>query len=63
MISSLKRVRKTIEYVFDLPMDAREIEDAIRQVENEFPYNSYDDRYRIKSDGESLIFYWEGGAE
>jgi len=63
MITGTRRIRGTVEYSFDLPMNAREINDAIWQVNAELKDVRADDVYHVKSDGESLIFYWEGGTE
>jgi hypothetical protein len=57
-----ERVEKTrVEYHFDFPLDARELADAIHTVEAEDVHREAynDDRYFVKSDGETLIFYWE----
>lgn len=59
MITGMKKETKIVEYHFDLPMNAREIGDAIYQVDLHLGTRVFDDDYRVKSDGESLIFYWE----
>lgn len=59
MITPGKFERTTVEWKFELPLDAREINDAIIQVEREFTGWEFDDRYKVTSDGEYLIFSWE----
>lgn len=58
MITGTKRVRSTIEYVFELPMTARDIADALFMVDKKHS-TSWDNRYHVRTDGENLIFYWE----
>lgn len=58
MITERHVTRKTEEYHFDLPLNAREIGDAIWLVDKA-KTPAHDDSYMVRSDGESLIFYWE----
>lgn len=58
MITPHKQERLAHEWHYELPMDARQINDAIMQVELELDGCSWDDRYHVRSDGDSLIFYW-----
>lgn len=58
MITPGKFERTTIEWKFELPLDAREISDAVYLVENEVT-EDYDDRFKVTSDGTYLIFSWE----
>jgi len=59
MITPVKRVRAIDEWSYKLPISAKDLYDAVISVENVHNGNSYDDRYYVKSDGESLTFYWE----
>lgn len=59
MITPGKFERTTVEWKFELPLDAREISDALIQVERQFTDFEFDDRYKVTSDGTYLIFSWE----
>lgn len=51
------------EYRFELPLNARELTDAIYLVNKSLGQylnrSNTDDAYSVKSDGEMLIFYWK----
>jgi len=57
MISPDRTTRVVVELRYKLPLTARDLNDICRQAQQEFDPSEqgFDDRYWVRSDGETLI--------